>query len=421
MKKFAKISAAVAAVATLATAAAPAAVLAYGDNTPNGPSRNVYTIEQIRKGDLGDTITFNSITDFPQAPIGDERNFVGARINDGTANGTGNVWNADEIEAKNGQEYYVRLYAHNNSPKGENGVAKDVTVGFGIPGTSGTELKVTGYITSSNATPTEYWDSVVFKSSHKFHLEYVAGSAYLENNLLGAGGNGGAQLSDDIVKTGVKIGYESLNGEIPGCYQYASYTRVKVKVVYDYDYTVEKYVRRVGDKEWKESIDAKEGEEVEYMILYTNTSNDTQNNVVIKDVLPKNMDYVNGSTVLYNANHKAGEKNTDNTITTSGINIGNYTAGANAYVIFRAKVVNRSLVCGTTKVVNWGQVGVGTTTLQDSASVFVKRDCGNGTAEDNPGNMPATGPESIVTGVIGLGAITTAGGYFIASRKKLVK
>ena len=393
-----------AAVAVVGASVASTAVSAWGDSA-NG--RTVYTLDQINSGVLGDKIVFNSITN---STFGDERNFVHAReLN------TSNVWSSNEISVEDGKTYVLSLYVHNNNPNGLNAVAKDVTTTFSVPSDSGTELKVTGYITASNATPNKYWDSVVFKSSSKFHLEYVSGSALWENNGIGA--NGGVQLSDNIIKTGgVKVGYSSLNGEIPGCYQYDGYASIEVKVVYDKEYTVDKRVRLAGASTWAESVDANIGDEVEFIIYYKNNSGKTAKNVMIKDVLPKNMEYVEGSTMLYNANHKDGIKNDDDTITTTGINIGNYDADTNAYVIFKAKVVDNALACGANKLVNWGQIGVGTTTLQDDASVNVNKTC---TTPKKSEEIPNTGAGSIVAGVLGAGSITTAAGYYVASRKQL--
>ena len=57
------------------------------------------------------------------------------------------------------------------------------------------------------------------------------------------------------------------------------------------------------DGAWQDSVDAEIGDEVEYQITYQNTSDSTQTDVVISDSLPANMQYVAGSTVLYNSNH----------------------------------------------------------------------------------------------------------------------
>ena len=127
------------------------------------------------------------------------------------------------------------------------------------------------------------------------------------------------------------------------------------------------------DGTWQDSIDAEIGDEVEYQITYQNTSDSTQTDVVISDSLPANMQYVAGSTVLYNVNHPNGlVLDTDAVVADNGINIGAYTAGSNAFVRFTAKVEDVDLAWGSNTLVNWGQVSVGETMLQDHAEVVVQ-------------------------------------------------
>lgn len=424
MKNFSKsMFGAVAAVAVLGTSLAPAAsVLAWGDS--NG-GRKGYTIKQIENGALGDKVVMNSITDgeYKDAngkihDLGDERNFVRTRLS-----GTSNVWSSNEITAEDGKEYVLSLYVHNNNPQGTKVVAKDVTVSYSIPGNSATSVEVNGYITSSNATPSKYWDNVVFKSSNgsAFHLEYIDGSALWESNGKSAG-----KLSDNIkTAAGVKVGYDALDGKIPGCYQYSGYASVRVKVVYDADFTISKQVRIKGTTEWKESVDAKVGDTVEYMIGYKNNSGKTVKDVMVLDSLPTNIEYVAGSTKLKNANHKDAVTLSDG-LTTKGINIGDYANGANAYILFEAKVVDKTLACGKNQLVNWVKITAGSVTRKDDASVLLTKSgdvCKEKPAPVDPvvpGDLPNTGASDIVAGAFGLGGVTTVLGYFIASRKKLM-
>ena len=60
------------------------------------------------------------------------------------------------------------------------------------------------------------------------------------------------------------------------------------------------------DKNWYHTIDAQVGEKVEFQIQYRNISKRTQEDVVIKDILPENMQYVEDSTILFNFNHPDG-------------------------------------------------------------------------------------------------------------------
>lgn len=436
MKNIIKTASAVLAVAGIIGVNVAPAVMAWGDNSGNASGRQTYTLTNCDANYttcnieplLGDKVTFNSITNNPEIG-GDERNFVGARLNTGINSGKANKWNANEITVEDGKEYLVRLYAHNNNPNGENGMAKDVTLHFTLPTQAGTELSVQGSIDSSNANPTRVYDDVVFKSAdgRAFYLDYIEGSALYENN--GVGANGGIKLSDNIITSnGVKIGYNALDGNIPGCFKYDSYTTIVVKAVYlDNSYTVEKTVRKIGDsdKTFKDTVDANVGDTVEYQIHYKNTSTEHVDNVMVKDILPNNMEYIAGTTKLYNTTNPNGVVVNDDTITTTGINIGGYNANGDAYIRFRAKVVDKNMVCGTNKLVNWGQVGVGKTTLQDNAFVMVNKTEGCNSTPDQPkednkvSELPTTGPASIAAGVVGAGSVITVAGYYIASRKSL--
>ena len=345
-------------------------IVGWGDN---GGGRQSYIQAEIDAGALGDSIIFNSISN---GKIGDEKNFVGARLDDGTNAGADNVWNGNEITVENGAVYFIRAYVHNNSPLGDDAVAENVKVAFNIPTVSAKIIPINGFIFCDNAVPSKYWDGVTLTSDNFFHLEYIYGSALLEND--GVGGNGGIALSDEIVtkaasNNGTLIGYASLNGEIPGgC---ASYVTIKVRVVFDSEYTVEAKTRlagATGPSPWSTQVEANIGDEVEIQIQYRNTSEETQENVMIKNILPSNLEYVAGSTLIYNVKYDGASIDQDSIVTT-GINIGNYAAGANAYIRFTAKIVDTDLVNGSNTLVNWTQCGIGQITLQDYAAVVVNK------------------------------------------------
>ena len=162
----------VAAVTALAgTALVATNVSAWGDSDGG---RKTYTVDEVNNGAIDDKIVLNSISNNPDL---NELYFVQAR-----AAGSENVWNANDIEVENGKEYIVRLYVHNNNRFGTDMVAKDVFANVNVPTDSGKSITVTGTVSASNATPSKVWDEVVFKSStNTFHLEYVKGSALIEN------------------------------------------------------------------------------------------------------------------------------------------------------------------------------------------------------------------------------------------------
>lgn len=320
------VAAATAAVA--GTIAAPMTASAYNP-------RPTYSLQYINETGLGNTPVFNSIVyagdkenrtggDFdwykathkdengnpmevPRGTILDERNYVGARENTGINAGVNNVWEPNQIKVEEGKEYLVRIYLHNNNQNKE-AVAKDVTVAFNTPTAYRVgSTSINGYIYSSNAG--EYVDYVDFvnDSGIPFRMTYVEGSARLESNadftkVTNADGTTGFKLSDEIVNAknhGTKVGNALVNGqpngEVPGCYDYAEYVTIVVRADFNRDYTIEKQVRLEGESEWKKTVEAKVGDRVEFQIQYHNTSNLTQKDVAIKDILPSNLQFVPGS------------------------------------------------------------------------------------------------------------------------------
>lgn len=410
MKNLFKTTFSVAALAVFAGINLAPAVLAWGDSDGG---RRSYTLSEVENNALGDKIVFNSISN---SVMGDEKNFVGAREDTGINAGPNNQWQGNTIDVVDGKTYLIRLYVHNNNPKGDKAIAKDVHTSFKISSKIGRSAEINGMITSSNAAPKKYWDNVVLKSDKYFKLEYVKGSARLENNGVGAVA-GGLVLSDQIInENGVKIGYNSLNGEIPGCFQYASYITIKVKPVFiknDTGIIVEKKVRMDGTKDWKESIIAKVGDKVNYQIHYRNISEKPTTDVMIRDILPENMELIKGTTVLLNATNPKGTPR-DDTINTTGVNIGGYAVDGDGYVRFTAKVIDKSLVCGQNKLVNWGKVTAAGKASSDSADVFVNKLC-----PESNNRIPETGPTNFITGLIGITSVTIATGYYLTSRKQL--
>lgn len=377
----------------------PKMAYAWGDSDGGRPS---YTTDEVNNGALGETITFNSISDNP-ALGGDEKNFVGARQVDSDSN----VWNANTIAAEDGEKYYIRMYVYNDNPGGKNAVAKDTAVRFDIAEGSGTEVEVQGFITSSNASPAEYYDSVRFTSDTAFHLEYVPGSAFIENNGIAAGS--GMGLSDEIVETetGVLIGYDVLDGNFPGGYPYVAYVGIEVRVVYDYSYIAETQVRLAGDDDaaWQKEVSAGIGDEVEFQIAFQNLETLSVADVMARTVLPEGLEYMDGTLMLYNSVHPQGFTFEDGAVLFSdGINIGSYDSNNNFYLRFTAKVVDTGLSFGENTLVSWGQVGIGSGLKQDSVSVVVRNDLLQN-----------------LLGVILLGAAVTFGIIFVTLRVKIYR
>lgn len=346
----------------LVAAVAPALVWAWG------PSRPSFTIEKP-----ADYITFNSITNNPVIG-GDEKDFVGIR-----EVGSNTKW-TNNMKVQNGKEYYVRMYVHNNAASNLNLVAENVVAKLNVPTTTAKNVTVQGQISASNAKPNTVWDEATFSSDNDFNLAYVAGSALFENNGMGT-----TKLPDSIVNnTGAKLGYDKLDGKIPGCFQYAGYVTVKVKAQVNQpqektDINLAKTVRNKtnGEKTWVETVNAKSGDTVQFQIHAKNTGSAGIQNLVIRDILPKGLNYVAGTTKLYNTSNPKGLKVSDNIIQNSGINIGSYQPNGDAFIRFDATVsAEKDLpVCGENTLTNIAQASDQKIVKNDTASVKVAKKC----------------------------------------------
>ena len=72
---------------------------------------------------------------------------------------------------------------------------------------------------------------------------------------------------------------------------------------------------------------------------------------------PFGMEYVTGSTMLYNYNYPDGVAIApDNIATQEGINIGGYNVNGNAYVRFRTVVTDESKAPVTNRLVMWAKI-----------------------------------------------------------------
>lgn len=404
----------------------PAATFAWG------PDRPTYTVEHP-----ADHITFNSITN--NGDYGDERNFV--TIKD-TANTNAGGW-VDEISVQNNKEYAVRMYVHNNAHQDLNLVAENVMAKFNLPTYEGKRVQIDGYLSASNATPGTVYDQAVFSSDANFKLDYIEGSATYINNVH----TSGIALSDNVIGSGAQLGYNQMDGKIPGCFQYSGYVTFKVKAVKS-DFDVQKTVRLSDstDKSFKESVNAKAGDKVDFQIYFKNTGGTSLNDVVIKDTLPTGLTYVPGTTYLHNAN---GTRQVADGVTAGGMIIGGYAPNGDAYIKFTAKIAanDQLTVCGPNTLKNVAKATTDTGSKEDDAKVNVPKECAPGQInvceleskkiitinEDQfdankhtkdlskceVPELPKTGPTENIVAIVGLGALIASLAYYIASRRAL--
>lgn len=356
-KRFSAIAVMVAAAIII-----PVAAYAWGPERPTFTGKNPAPY-----------VTFNSITDNPQ--VGDERNFVRIRP-------AGQGTYGENVSVQPGQTYDVMVYYHNNAKSGLNasgeGIARDVMLRTQMESkvAANSSTKVTGFITSSNAKPNEVYDSANLTNSTAgtMDLSFVAGSAKVTSN----GAVNGKTLPDSVFSTGTPLGFDALNGNLPGCNEYAGYVIFQVKANQP-NFTVSKQVHKTGTTGWKETEAVNAGDKVDFLVTYKNTGTTMQNNVVLKDALPKGLTYVSHTTSVANTTNPQGlllDAKSD-TATTTGVNIGNYAPGAAAYIKLTAQVVDNDQlpVCGPNKLTNTATIQTDNGNKSDTADVTVNKEC----------------------------------------------
>ena len=406
-----------------------------------GPGdRPTYTNERP-----ADYATFNSITN--NAGVGDERNFV--RVKE---LGTEDKY-SDEVKVEPGKEYEVYLYYHNNAGSDTNssgvGLALQTKAAATYPAKISKDAAgtLTGeitwkYITSKTDTVVhdgKVWDEATLSTDYDdVVLRYKPGSAMIHNS----GSINGSVLSTNLfAEGGTYIGFNKLNGAVPGCAEYSghiTYTLVAEKV----DASFNKMVSLDGEN-WNKEVTARPGDFVTYKVAFQNTGNTTLTNAIIKDTHDDGLSLHPGTTKVFDADNING-KQIDDIIDISGYNTGDATPAALVQVIYQARVGTDQSVCNKS-LNNTATVTYNTTEQKtDSTTVLVAcdesvpetpvEDCKNNpnlpgcqekNCKTNPEmegcqELPNTGPLEIVMAIIivlGLGG----GGYYLYRSNKTLK
>lgn len=380
-------------------------------------------------------VTFNSMTNNPA--YGDERNFF--RIKDASQNSSTYT---DDLKIQPGKTYEGYVYIHNNASKTFNsaeykqkGIALNTKLRINLPKhvAPGSKARINAYISADNAQPKQVWDEAYMTSDSNITLRYVPGSAIFTNR----GKTNGSKLNDSFLTSGALLGYDKMDGRFPGCNEYAGY--VKFRFTADQpNFTFKKQVAKDTEKaEWGESVTAKPGEKVKFLLSYKNTGTTQQNNVILRDMLPSGMKYVNGSTMVANSVSPKGAKGKDGITTATGINYGSYAPKGTFFVQLSATVPGKeALKCGRNVLKNTASASTANGSKNGSATVVVEVECkpkeckpgipeGDERCEDTPpvvpDELPTTGPAQIVAGILGVVLVALGVAYWIRSRGEYKK
>ncbi len=297
-------------------------------NDPNDPGA-----QNGRCGSLNGPV-FNSFVNTPG--YGDERAFFDGR----RADQPGVAYDVVTDVTEGTKEVVLRMYVHNNANQTTNasglGVAKNTRVSVELPTNTGSALRAVASITADNATPREVVDSVDMTASRPFNVQFVPGSATFYNNGPFAGG---VQLSDSIVSGGTQIGWDSLNGNLPGCFEYEGVVELRLKITPEQSNELQlvKEVRKAGETDWKREVQTKPGDRVQWLLSTKNLGLDTIDEVAVRDVLPPHVSLVNGSVRVIDENGDRVQADAP-VFSNGGIGLGTYNSGGGRYVIFDTTV-----------------------------------------------------------------------------------
>ena len=346
----------VAGLAVLVSAIAiPAGLLAWG------PDRPTYTLEQP-----ADHVTFNSITN--NQKHGDERNFVQIREVGGQYGEQASIVPGKEYEA---YVFYHNNYKNHNETEAERmngpGVARNTQMRVQMPRVAkkGEKTRISAVVSASNAQPNQVWDEAYGVATSDVALRYVQGSAKITND----GATNGMTMPDSLFTTGANLGFNKLDGNLPGCNEFSGFVTFRFKAVQP-NFEIQKTVARHGDNNFVENLQTKVGETVDYKIHYLNSGQVQQDNVVIQDTLPKGLEYVKGSTLVATSATNGQWKNISNdSLISEGINVGSYAPNGSAYIKFSAKVTEQA----DRQMVNTAFAKTDNGTKNDTAVVTVNK------------------------------------------------
>lgn len=297
-------------------------------NDPNNPAR-----DYGRCGSMNGPV-FNSFINTPK--YGDERMFFDGRRTDEPT--TGAYKNVVPNVTEGSKKVVLRTFVHNNANQSTNGtvgVATGTNVRIALPTATEQVMRARSYISATNAALVE--DTVDLTANEKFTVTYDAGSATIYSN----GPVNGQKLSDSIVTTGAPIGYDALNGNLPGCFEYAAFVEITVTITPKPTPNIQlsKEVRKAGETQWHKEVAAKPGEEVQWKLATKNVSNADLTNVTLRDVLPPHVQLVSGSVRIIDASQDTVQQDGPLFTNNGMITAANQQPGGIRYVSFKTKTL----------------------------------------------------------------------------------
>jgi uncharacterized repeat protein (TIGR01451 family) len=303
---------------------------------------------------------------------------AGTSVKMETSLGAANVTAGDasyksEVAAASGQVVKVQLSYKNTEKPTDDNKAKNTRVKITLPANVGTGQTVTASLKADNSDQNTSQATVKIDQENG-RLQYIPGSAVWKHNT---GSREKPTVAETRLNDEVVLGAQGfvLEDTQAGDEYTATVTILARVSAPGLTVTTESQAKGDLDK-WSDNNTAQPGATMRHIVNYQNTSGTEQKQVIVRDALPAKAKLVPGTTKLVNASNPNGVAVGD-TISASGINIGNYGPGANAYVTFEATIpAAEELACGGNEMRNIGVVQPsGMSEYYASSITTVNRDC----------------------------------------------
>lgn len=338
-------------------------------------------------------------------------------------NVTSNANYAPSVGAQIDDVVRYEIWYHNTEVETSGKNANNVNIKVTLPTSTSRNHTATAVVGGSNTNVIT--NTALVTTSVDTYLEYIPGTAYRRHNT-GTNANPiwvTERISDNVVSASGYT-FSTMNP----CWNFQETITVQARVRAN-ALTINKQVKIEGGSTWLTSVDAQPGQTVAYLITFTNVGNTTLRDVLIRDNMPPRMEYIPGSARLFNTTHPNGVVISDLLIQ-GGVNVGDYSPGANAQVRFQARVPQAVDRCVNDYFFN--NVGVvrpaGMGEFYNTARVVVDYPCSvtppptpptpptptpiTPTAITGKGSLPTSGPAEAVAGTLGTISLAGAAGYY---------
>lgn len=306
----------------------------------------------------------------------------------------------DPLNANPGEEIAVLFYFHNGIL---NSTATNTNLKVELPTGYAKDHFLKGYLSSEQTTAVTStvvngkivgMAGLTINLSDQGALEYVSGSTKIYIN----GAQTGTPMPDGIITaSGLNI------GDIKGCWQYAGYitflVRIKPVEIKLPSLKMTKTVRNMtlNQTAFVKENAAQAGDILEYKIEYLNSGEGSAKNVVVRDILPANTQYIVDSAIIFD---NGSESKLSDSLVGDGITIASIDANKGGHIIFKVRVSQN--IAASEVLINTAFIDYGKKTISDTTKTTIVKDSvpANPTTPRSEENLPVSGAENVIIALL---------------------